>query len=172
MKLILFFLLSIHSLFSISIYDFKVNKINGEEISLSEFKGKNLLIVNVASQCGYTYQYDGLEKLYQEYKAKNFEILAFPSNDFGAQEPGSNQEIAKFCKLNYNVSFSMMSKIIVSGKNKNPLYKYLVEETKGKEIGWNFEKFIINKNGLIVNRFASSIEPLSKEIKSTIEKLK
>ena len=155
-----------------SIYDFKVNDIRGNEISLSKYKGSPLLIVNVASKCGYTYQYENLEKVYQKYKAKGLKIIGFPANNFGSQEPGSNEEIAKFCKLKYDVSFDMMSKISVKGSDKHPLYKYLTETTSKKgEVGWNFEKFLIDKNGKIVDRFESSVEPDNEKLTKQLESL-
>jgi glutathione peroxidase len=164
------FFLILGSLHATSIYDFKVKDIRGNDISLSKFKGSPFLIVNVASKCGYTYQYENLEKVFQKYKAKGFKIVGFPSNNFGEQEPGSNEEIAKFCKLKYNVSFDMMSKISVKGKDQHPLYKFLIEESDRKsEIGWNFEKFLIDKNGKIVGRYESSVEPSSEKITKTLE---
>ncbi len=155
-----------------SIYDFKVNDIRGNEISLSKYKGSPLLIVNVASKCGYTYQYENLEKVYQKYKAKGLKIIGFPANNFGSQEPGSNEEIAKFCKLKYDVSFDMMSKISVKGSDKHSLYKYLTETANKKgEVGWNFEKFLIDKNGKIVDRFESSVEPDNEKLTKRLESL-
>ncbi len=160
------------SLKATSIYDFKVKDIKGNEISLSKFKGSPILIVNVASKCGYTYQYENLEKVYQKYKSKGFKIVGFPSNNFGSQEPGTNEEIAKFCKLKYDVSFEMMSKISVKGEDKHPLYKYLTEQADKKgEIGWNFEKFLIDKTGKVVDRFESSVEPNGEKITKRLESL-
>ena len=155
-----------------SIYEFKVRDIRGNEISLSQYKGYPILIVNVASKCGYTYQYENLEKVYQKYKAKGLKIVGFPANNFGSQEPGSNEEIAKFCKLKYDVSFDMMSKISVKGPDKHPLYKYLTETANKKgEVGWNFEKFLIDKNGKIVDRFESSVEPDNEKLTKQLESL-
>lgn len=174
MKLFMFGFLFIMfgNLHAISIYDFKVKDIKGNEISLSKFKGSPILIVNVASKCGYTYQYENLEKVYQKYKSKGFKILGFPANNFGSQEPGSNEEIAKFCKLKYDVTFDMMSKISVKGDDRHPLYKFLIEESEKKsEIGWNFEKFLIDKNGKVVGRYESSVEPNSEKITKTLEGL-
>jgi glutathione peroxidase len=173
MKFIIGFLFfTFMSLQATSIYDFKVVDIKGNEISLSKFKGSPILIVNVASKCGYTYQYENLEKVYQKYKSKGFKIVGFPANNFGAQEPGTNEEIAKFCKLKYDVSFDMMSKISVKGEDKHPLYKYLTEKADKKgEIGWNFEKFLIDKTGKVVDRFESSVEPNSEKVAKRLESL-
>jgi len=143
----------------------------GKEVKLSEFKGKVLLIVNVASRCGYTLQYEGLEAVYKKYKDKGFEILAFPCNDFGGQEPGTNEEIKQFCTLNYNVSFPLFDKIKVLGAEKSPLYAFLINNPsieKG-DIKWNFEKFLIDKNGNVKARFRSKIKPESEEITKAIE---
>ena len=172
-----------------SIYNINVKTIFEEEQALSRFEGKVLLIVNVASQCGFTPQYSGLQKLYEKYKDRGFRILAFPSNDFGRQEPGENKEIKTFCIKNYGVSFNLFSKVRVLGPNQSPLYKYLhkynlipVGNTwvksfvmrcvttvlfkikgdatpKGNEVRWNFHKFLIDKKGFPVARFSSEIEP-------------
>jgi glutathione peroxidase len=156
-----------------NIYDFKVKKINGEEISLSEYKGKVLLIVNTASKCGFTPQYKELEALYKKYKDNGFEILGFPSNQFLNQEPGTNEEIAKFCEVNYGVTFQMFDKIDVNGKNVPPLYAFLKNQKKGilslKDIKWNFTKFLIDRDGSVIERFAPNfspekIEPAIKEL--------
>ncbi len=173
MKQVLFgILFIIGSLEATSIYDFKVKDIKGNEISLSKFKGSPILIVNVASKCGYTYQYESLEKVYQKYKSKGFKIVGFPSNNFGSQEPGTNEEIAKFCKLKYDVNFDMMAKISVKGEDKHPLYKFLTEQADKKgEVGWNFEKFLIDKTGNVVDRFESSIEPNSDKVTKRLESL-
>ncbi len=168
MKLILFLIFT-NFLFPKSIYEFELKDNSGKNISISEYKGKNILIVNVASQCGFTYQYEALEKLYQKYKSSGFEILAFPSNDFGAQEPGTDQEIREFCKSKFGVSFKLFSKISVSGKSIHPMFK---EITNGKEISWNFEKFLFDKNGKLVERFTSSTEPFSSQVTKKIDNLK
>lgn len=155
-----------------NLYDFKVEKIDGSIISLEEYKGKLLLIVNTASKCGFTPQFAGLEELYQEFKNQDFVILGFPCNQFLHQDPGTNEEILEFCQLNYGVTFPMFSKIDVRGKNQNPLYNYLINQSpvlKGKSIKWNFEKFLINRDGEIINRFVSKVTP--KEIAATIEKM-
>ncbi|AFH50561.1 Glutathione peroxidase [Ignavibacterium album JCM 16511] len=150
----------------------KVKDIDGKEVNLSDYKDKVLLIVNVASFCGYTKQYAGLQDLYETYKDKGFEILAFPCNQFGNQEPGSNEEIKNFCSSKYNVTFRLFDKIDVNGNNKSPLYAILTDNpVTGKgDIKWNFEKFVVGKNGKIIARFPSSVEPTSEKIVSLIEK--
>ena len=134
-----------------SIYDFTVKDIYGEDFSLSEYKGKKIMIVNTASKCGLTYQYEHLQDLYETYKDQNFEIIGFPSNDFAMQERGSNDEIASFCQKNYGVTFRMMSKIKVKGSNKHPLYTFLTEKKyngyKDSTVKWNFQKYLIGEEG-------------------------
>ncbi|RDX35380.1 glutathione peroxidase [Arcobacter sp. HD9-500m-PIT-SAG03] len=156
-----------------NIYDYNVKDINGQEISMSKYKGKVLLIVNVASKCGFTPQYEGLESLYKEYKNEDFEVLGFPSNDFLSQEPGSNEEIKSFCQLTYGVNFNMFSKINVNGKNTDPLFQHLKEAARGilgtTMIKWNFTKFLVDQNGKVLNRYSSSTKP--REMKEDIEKL-
>lgn len=155
-----------------ALYEIKAKNIKGEEISFSQYKGKPILFVNVASKCGYTPQYDGLEKLYQSYKDKGFAIVGFPANDFGSQEPGTNEEIAKFCKMNYGVSFDMMSKVTVLGRDKHPIYQFLIENAPDKgEVEWNFEKFLVDKNGKVISRFRSGTKPDSPDLKRKIEDL-
>jgi glutathione peroxidase len=154
---------------SINIYNTKVRTIDGQEKSLSEYKGKVLLIVNVASKCGYTTQYEGLEKIYEKYKDKGFEILAFPCNDFGGQEPGTNEEIQNFCKTNYNVTFSLFDKVKVLGGEKSELYSKLINYEPAGDISWNFEKFLIDKNGNVTGRYKSKVKPDSDELTSAIE---
>jgi glutathione peroxidase len=157
-----------------TIFDFKAKNINGEEISLSQFKGKVLLIVNVASKCGFTNQYAELEQIYLEYKSQGLEILGFPCNQFGAQEPGNAEEIKQFCQLNYAITFPMFSRIDVNGENAHPLYQFLKESLPGilgsKGIKWNFTKFLVDKNGIPVKRFAPTDKPLSilSEIKALL----
>ena len=155
-----------------NIYDITVQDINKKEINLSEYKGKVLLIVNVASKCGFTKQYSGLQKIYDEYKEQGFEILGFPCNDFGGQEPGSNEEIAEFCSLNFGVNFPMFDKVKVLGDDKHPLFEMLTnnEKTGKSDIKWNFEKFIIDKEGNLVDRFRSMTKPEGKKITSLVEK--
>ena len=143
-------------------YQFNINQLNGEEISLSEFKGKVVLIVNTASNCGLTYHYTGLEKLYQKYKDNGLVIIGFPCNQFGKQEPGTSEEIQEFCSINYNVTFPLSEKIEVNGSDVHPLYKYLKKELNGKlnnSIKWNFTKFLIDRNGVPFKRFSSTVDP-------------
>ena len=157
--------------YSAYISDFKVKDINLDEIKLSDYKGKVLLIVNVASKCGFTSQYAALQKIYEKYKDQGFEILGFPSNDFGGQEPGTNEEIKSFCSLNYGVTFPMFDKVHVKGKDIDPLFDLLTDNpvTGKSSIKWNFEKFIIDKEGNVVDRFRSATKPDSKKIISIIE---
>lgn len=149
-----------------------VKDIDGKEVKLSDYKGKVLLIVNVASYCGYTKQYAGLEELYKKYKGQGFEILAFPCNQFGEQEPGTNEEIKNFCSSKFDVTFKLFDKIDVNGKNQSPLYSILTDnEVTGKaDIKWNFEKFLIDKNGNVISRYLSKVAPKSEELISAIEK--
>ena len=151
-----------------SIYDFSVKDIDHEEISLEKFKGKTLLIVNVASRCGFTPQYTGLQNLYEKYKDKGFEILAFPCNQFGSQEKGTNDEIKDFCSTEFNVSFKLFDKIEVIGDNASPLFKKLTQDA-GREIQWNFTKFLINKDGDFVRGFGTQKKP--EEIEEHIIKI-
>lgn len=151
-----------------SIYDFEVKTISGEVITINAFKNKVLLIVNVASKCGFTEQYAGLENLYQKYKDKGLVILGFPCNQFMNQEPLNEEEIKSFCSLTYGVTFPMFSKIDVNGENTHPLYKYLKEAKKGllgsEAIKWNFTKFLVDKNGTVINRYAPATKPESLEV--------
>lgn len=171
LKIIISTLLFITSLMATnsnkSIYDFKVKDIKGNDVSLSKYKGKVLLVVNVASKCGFTGQYEDLENLYSKYKDKDFMILGFPSNQFANQEPGTNKEIAEFCRLTYGVEFDMFSKIDVNGENESPLYTFLKDKQPGilgsKNIKWNFTKFLVDKNGNVVDRFGSTTNPTSIE---------
>jgi len=146
-----------------SIYDYKVDDSQKNPVSLSDYKGKALLIVNVASRCGLTPQYKGLQELYSKYSNKDFEILAFPCNQFGAQEPGSNEEIKEFCDINFNVSFKIFDKINVNGSSASPLFKYLKNEAKGvmgsEAIKWNFTKFLIDNNGSVIKRYSPQTTP-------------
>ena len=156
-----------------SVYDFKVTDIDGNDVNLADYKGKVLLIVNVASKCGFTPQYKGLENIYRQYKDKGFEILGFPSNDFMGQEPETNEQIKSFCQLNYNVSFPMFAKISVKGRDIHPLYKFLTEKSTDPNfsggITWNFNKFLIDRKGNIINRFGSRAEPQNTETIKAIE---
>ena len=153
-----------------SIYRFSVQTLDGEEKSLSDFSGKVLMIVNTASACGFTPQLKDLAQLKTQFKDQPIEILAFPSNDFGQQEPGSNKEIADFCKNTYDVKFPMFAKTAVTGKNINPLFKMLVAQT-GTTPKWNFYKYVIDRNGKVVDSFNSMTKPDSKSITSEVEKL-
>ncbi len=145
-----------------NLYDIKVTDMEGKEVSLSEYKGKVLLIVNTATGCGFTPQYEGLEKLYKEYKDKGFEILDFPCNQFFGQAPGTDEEIHSFCTLKYDVTFRQFHKIDVNGKNESPLYTFLKAQKKGR-IKWNFAKFLIDKEGNVVERYGSMTKPAAIE---------
>lgn len=175
MKTILFSLFILISAVASSqtIYDFKVTDIEGKEFDLSSLKGKKVMIVNTASKCGLTPQYEELEKLYETYKDQNFVIVGFPSNDFMSQEPGSNEEIKEFCTKNYGVSFPMMGKIEVKGKGMHPLYQFLTEKSKNgysdNSVKWNFQKYLINEEGKLVKVIAPGTKPLSEEITSWIQ---
>lgn len=154
-----------------SVYDYSAKTIDGEEKSLQDYEGKVLLIVNTASECGFTPQLEGLQELYETYKDRGFEILGFPCNQFGKQDPGSDRTISQFCQRNYGVAFQMFSKIDVKGDSAHPLFVYLTREAKGmltKDIKWNFTKFLINKEGEVIDRFAPQTKPES--IKQAIEK--
>ncbi len=154
---------SLSEKFMKSIYDYKVDDSQKNPVSLSDYKGKTLLIVNVASRCGLTPQYKGLQELYSKYSNKDFEILAFPCNQFGAQEPGSNEEIKEFCDINFNVSFKIFDKINVNGSSASPLFKHLKNEAKGvmgsEAIKWNFTKFLIDNNGSVIKRYSPQTTP-------------
>jgi len=155
-----------------TVSDISVKDMDGNDVKLSSYKGKVLLIVNVASRCGYTPQYEGLQKIYEKYKEQGFEILAFPCNDFGGQELGSNEEIKEFCSLNYSTTFPLFDKIKVLGEEKSPLYERLISNsiTEQGDVKWNFEKFLIDKTGKIVARYRSKVTPESDEITLAIEK--
>jgi glutathione peroxidase len=148
------------------------NTIEGKPTSLDAYKGKVILIVNVASKCGHTPQYKGLEQLYEKYKDKGFVILGFPANNFGNQEPGTDQEIQKFCSLTYNVTFPMMSKVSVLGNDIHPLFRYLTEKSPlPGPIKWNFSKFLVDRQGQLVSRFPSEVEPLDSNLVAKVEEL-
>jgi len=157
----------------VSIYDFEALTITGEEVSLSDYKGQVVLIVNTASECGYTPQFSGLQSLYEQLSNDGFVVLGFPCNQFGKQDPGDEQQISQFCELNYGVSFPMFSKIDVNGRNAHPLFNYLKDNARGvlgsKSIKWNFTKFLINREGEVVNRYATNDKPES--IKADIQAL-
>jgi glutathione peroxidase len=150
-----------------SIYDFEVKNIGGKSVALKKYKGKVLLIVNVASECGLTYQYQGLQELFSKYRKQGFMILGFPSNQFSNQEPGTNKEIKFFCSSKYNVSFDMFSKIDVNGDNADPLYKFLKKQQGGflgfDSIKWNFTKFLVDRDGNVVQRYSPSKNPQALE---------
>jgi glutathione peroxidase len=173
-----------------TLYDIPVKKIDGSDATLGEHRGEVLLIVNVASKCGLTPQYEGLEKLHEKYRDKKFSVLGFPANDFAGQEPGSNEEIQQFCTTKFNVQFPLYSKIPVTGPDKHPLYKYLTEstpQTEGREgmekmlrgykmeptaspeVVWNFEKFLIGRNGQVIRRFAPDTAPDAQNLVAAIE---
>lgn len=154
--------------------DFKILDIKGKPVNLSDFKGKVVLIVNVASKCGYTPQYEQLEQIYEKYKSRGFVVLGFPANEFKQQEPGTNEEILNFCTSKYNVSFPMFSKIVVKGEGQTELYKFLTDSETDPdfsgEITWNFEKFLLDRDGTIIARYKPKIRPDDPEVISTIEK--
>lgn len=157
-----------------SVYDFAMKDIEGKEVALSQFKGKVLLLVNTASKCGFTPQYEGLEKLYKTYRDKGLVILGFPANNFLWQEPGTDGEIKQFCSIKFGVTFPMFSKISVKGKDQHPLYAFLTDEKAnpgfGGAITWNFNKFLVGRDGKVVGRFGSKVEPGSKELVDAVEK--
>lgn len=157
-----------------SIYDFTLPSIDGQATSLGTYTGKVIMIVNVASRCGFTGQYEGLEKLYQAYKGRGFVILGFPANNFLGQEPGTDAEIKSFCSLKYNVTFPLFAKLSVKGSDKHPLYKYLTEKESNPEfsgeISWNFNKFLIGRDGKIVQRFGSRTKPEDPVVRQAVEK--
>ena len=168
-KLLLMGMVMTASLFGASnVHEFTLNSIDGKPAPLSAYQGKVVLIVNVASRCGFTPQYAGLEALYEKYKDRGFVILGFPANNFGGQEPGTNEEIKTFCSTKYNVTFPMYSKISVKGDDKAPLYQFLTDTT-GSEIQWNFTKFLVDRDGKVVARFEPATTPDSPEVKGAIE---
>ena len=150
---------------------FTMKNIDGEEVPLAKYKGKVLLIVNVASECGFTPQYKDLEALYLKYRERGFMILGFPANNFGAQEPGTDQEIKKFCSSTYGVTFDMFSKISVKGDDQHPLYKAITTDpTYGGDVKWNFQKYLVDREGNLVGKYLSKVTPMSDELTSAIEK--
>jgi glutathione peroxidase len=156
-----------------SLYDFTMPALNGSPTPLIGFKGKVVLVVNVASQCGYTPQYEGLQALYTKFKDQGFVIAGFPANNFGGQEPGTNKEIGAFCRSKYGVTFPMFSKISVKGADQAPLYKFLTDKSAnpktGGEIQWNFTKFLVDREGRVIQRFEPAVEPQSKELVTALE---
>lgn len=172
----LFLVLSIAFSFSAlsqSIYDYKVKTLSGETLDFSSLKGKKIMIVNTASKCGYTSQYEQLEAIYKKYKSKGFVVIGFPSNDFMKQEPGTNEEIAEFCQKNYGVTFPMMDKISVKGKEIAPIYSFLTTKSMNKlednEVKWNFQKYLINEKGQLVRVVKSGVSPNDESIINWIE---
>lgn len=157
-----------------SFYDFKVQDIDGKEFDLSSLKGKKVLVVNTASKCGYTPQYEQLESIYRNYGNDKFTVIAFPANNFGNQEPGSDAEVEEFCKKNYGVSFPIMSKISVKGNDMHPLYKWLTSKKENgvmdSEVKWNFQKYLIDENGKLVDVYESKVKPDDEKIVSWIKK--
>ena len=157
-----------------SIYDFTLNSIDGQPTSLASYKGKVVMLVNVASRCGFTPQYTALESTYEKFKDKGLVIVGIPANNFGAQEPGTNAEIKTFCSSKYHVTFPMMAKVSVKGSDITPLYQYLTDKNAhprtGGEIGWNFTKFLVGPDGKVIARFDSKVTPDSPEVTSAIEK--
>lgn len=157
-----------------SVHEFKMNSIDGKPVDLSALKGKVVLLVNVASKCGYTPQYSGLESLYRKYKDQGFVIVGVPANNFGSQEPGTNEEIKQFCSRKYDVTFPMMSKVSVKGSDIDPLYQFLTDKSAnpstGGEVKWNFTKFLIGKDGKVAARFEPAVAPEAPELTSAVEK--
>lgn len=156
-----------------SFYDFTVKDIGGEDFFLSQLKGKKVLVVNTASKCGFTPQYEGLQELYEKYGGDDFIIIGFPANNFAKQEPGSDEEIAAFCKLNYGVTFPMMSKISVKGKDQHPLYRWLTSKSENgvesSDVSWNFQKYMIDEEGQLVGHFEPAVKPDDEKLVSWIE---
>ncbi len=150
-----------------SVHEFTMKSIDGQDTPLANWKGKVMLFVNVASQCGYTPQYKGLEELYRKYKDRGFVVVGVPANNFGSQEPGSNEEIKQFCTRNYSVTFPMMAKVSVKGSDTAPLYQYL-QQAAG-DVRWNFTKFLVGKDGKVIQKFDSGIAPESAELTKAIE---
>jgi len=157
---------------ALSVYDFKMKTIDGQDEKLSSFAGKALLIVNTASECGYTPQYESLQGLYAKYKDRGFEVLAFPANNFGEQEPGTNAEIKTFCSTQFHTTFPLFAKISVKGKDMHPLYQYLTRESGfNGDIKWNFNKFLVDPKGRVAARYDSKIDPLAREIVGKVEEI-
>ncbi len=157
-----------------SVLEFTMKDIESKEVPLAKYQGKVLLLVNTASQCGYTPQYKGLEQIYEKYKDQGFEVLAFPANEFGAQEPGTDAQIKRFCSTRYKVSFPLFSKLVVKGKGISPLYEFLTDPATDPKfagpIPWNFAKFLVNRKGQVIARFQPGVKPESAEITAAIEK--
>jgi glutathione peroxidase len=168
-----FLFLSAAAFAASSVHEFTVDSLEGKPTPLSAFKGKVMLVVNVASRCGYTPQYEGLQALYAKYKDQGLVVAGFPANNFGGQEPGTNEEIGAFCRSTYGVTFPMFSKISVKGADKAPLYRFLTDKSAhpktGGEINWNFTKFLVDRNGKVIQRFEPEVEPESRELVSALE---
>lgn len=172
MRLLFLLFCFMSTAFAQDIYSIKEKSIDGKEFNLSDLKGKPVLIVNIASQCGYTSQLENLEALYRKYKDKGLVVLGVPTNDFGGQTPQDDKGMMEFCKKNYDVTFPILTKKTIQGKDKRELYKLLTEKTPKNlqgEVGWNFEKFLISKKGEVVGRMRSSLDPMDKEMLSKIE---
>ncbi len=166
---ITFFLIFGGSMSEAGFYDSKINSIGGQAMDLSAYKGKPVLLVNIATQCGYTPQLKGLEGLYQKYKEKGLVVIGIPSNDFGGQTPQENKDVKKFCELNYGVTFPLTIKTVVKGQEKHPLISHLIKESgDSNDIGWNFEKFLVGKDGKVIGRFSSSVKPDDKTLEQKI----
>ena len=154
------------------VLDFTMKNIDGKPVPLSSYKGSVMMIVNTASECGYTPQYETLQKLYDTYKDKGFKILAFPANNFGQQEPGTNADIKKFCSSKFHTTFDLFEKISVKGNDQHPLYKFITKESPlSGEIKWNFQKYLVDRRGIIVAKYLSAVDPMSKELRTELEKL-
>lgn len=163
-----FFAMSLSSSAATSVHEFEMKGIDGKSVKLADYKGKVVLFVNVASKCGYTPQYAGLESLYKKYKDQGFVIVGVPANNFGGQEPGSDAEIAQFCSRTYNVTFPMLSKVSVKGADMTPLYSYLTT-AKGGDVKWNFTKFLVGKDGRLIERFEPGVAPESPQLAAAIQ---
>ena len=169
--ILIFSFLTVGNAFCAQLYDFSLKSTENKEINLKDYKGKNLLIVNIATRCGYTGQLDDLEKLYKKYSSRGLVVIGVPSNDFASQSPGSDKEVASFCRRKYGVTFPLATKSIVSGRDKIDLVKYILKSSSGSEIQWNFEKFLFNSQGEFVSRFSSSVEPLGSKLEQAIKKV-
>lgn len=170
MRFLLVFLAIFSTAYASDFYKITEKSIKGEEFKMSELQGKSVLVVNIASQCGFTGQLDDLEALYKKYKDKNFVVLGVPTNDFGGQTPEDDKAMLEFCQKNYNVTFPILTKKTIKGKDKRELYKFLIEAAPEKgDVSWNFEKFLVNKNGKVVGRFSSRTSPDDKDLNKQIE---
>jgi len=171
MKIVVILFVSLFAGSGVVLYSFKAKTVDGKDFDFSSLKGKKVLLVNTASECGYTPQYSDLQKLYEKYKDR-LVVIGFPANNFGAQEPGTHEQIAEFCKTNYGITFPIMQKVSVKGENIAPLFQWLTTESNPDftgDIKWNFEKFLMDENGELIRRFRTKVNPLSEEIISAIE---